>query len=100
MSCQRCLPITVLMQYSFAVTKDTTTCRAKAELPSYFGVAVGLGVVLALIVIFGVIVVVVSVLWLKRHQWILPCTGDLDLKCELSVILSLSLSQTNKQTLA
>ena len=86
------------MQYSIAVAEDTTIGRAKAETQSYFGVAVGLGVVLALIVIFGVIVVVVGVLWLKRHQWILPCTGDLDLKCELSVILSLSLSlkQTNK----
>ena len=79
MSCQRCLPITVLMQCSIAVTEDTTTGRAKAELQSYFGVAVGLGVVLALIVLLNVIVVVVSVLWLKRHQWILPCTGDLDL---------------------
>ena len=79
MSCQQCLPITVLMQYSIAVKEDTTTGRAKAELQSYFGVAVGLGVVLALIVLLNVIVVVVSVLWLKRHQWILPCTGDLDL---------------------
>ena len=79
MSCQRCLPIIVLMQYSIAVTEDTTTGRAKAELQSYFGVAVGVGVVLALIVLLNITVVVVSVLWLKRHQWILPCTGDLDL---------------------
>ena len=66
------------MQCSIAVTEDTTTGRAKAELQSYFGVAVGLGVVLTLIVILNVIVVV-SILWLKRHHWILPCTGDLDL---------------------
>ena len=68
-----------LMQCSIAVAEDTTTSRTKAELQSYLGVAVGFGVVLALIVILNVTVVVVSVVWLKRHQWILPCTGDLDL---------------------
>ena len=42
---------------------------------SYFGVAVGLGVGL----IVSIIVHVISVLWLKRRHWVLPCAGDLDL---------------------
>ena len=42
---------------------------------SYFGVAVGLGVGL----IVSVTVHVITVLWLKRRQWVLPCAGDPDL---------------------
>ena len=42
---------------------------------SYFGVAVGLGVVL----IVNVIVLVITVLWLNRRHWVLPSAGDLDL---------------------
>ena len=42
---------------------------------SYFGVAAGLGVVL----IVSVIVHAITVLWLKRRHWVLPCAGDLDL---------------------
>ena len=45
MSCQWCLPITVLLQYSIAVTEDTMTGRAKAEVQAYFGVAVGLSLI-------------------------------------------------------
>ena len=44
-------------------------------LKSYFGVAVGLGVGL----IVSIIVHVITVLWLKRCHWVLPCAGDLDL---------------------
>ena len=63
------------LHFSFAEAVDTTTDGATAEVQSYFGEAVGLGVVLTVIVI----VIVVIVLWLKRRHWVLPCAGDLDL---------------------
>ena len=67
--------ILLSLHYSFAEAGDTTTDGCTGEVQSYFGVAVGLGVVLAVIVIVHVI----TVLWLKRRQWVLPCAGDLDL---------------------
>ena len=63
------------LHFSFAEVVDTTTDGATAEVQSYFGVAVGLGMVL----IVNVIVIVVIVLLLKRRHWVLPCAGDLDL---------------------
>ena len=67
--------VTLSLHHSFAEAGDTTTDGGTAELQSCFGVAVGLGVVL----IVNVIVHVISVLWLKRRHWVLPCAGDLDL---------------------
>ena len=43
-------------------------------LKSYFGVAVGLGAGL----IVSIIVHVITVLWLNKRHWVLPCAGDLD----------------------
>ena len=67
--------VTISLLYSIPEAVDTTTDGGTAEVQSYFGVAVGLGVVL----IVSVIVHVITVLWLKRRQWVLPCAGDLDL---------------------
>ena len=68
--------VTLSLHHSFAEAGDTTTDGGTAEvLKSYFGVAVGLGVGL----IVSVIVHVITVLWLKRRHWVLPCAGDLDL---------------------
>ena len=63
------------LHYSIAETEDTTTDGGTAEVQPYFGVAVGLGVVH----IVNVIAHVITVLWLKRRHWVLPCAGDLDL---------------------
>ena len=67
--------VTLSLHYSIAEAVDTTTDGGTAEVQSYFGVAVGLGVGL----IVSVIVHAITVLWLKRRHWVLPCAGDLDL---------------------
>ena len=68
--------VTLSLHYSIAEAVDTTTDGGMAEvLKSYFGVAVGLGAGL----IVSIIVHVITVLWLKRRHWVLPCAGDLDL---------------------
>ena len=67
--------VTLSLHYSIAEAVDTTTDGGTPEVQSYFGVAVGLGVVL----IVNIIVHVITVLWLKRRHWVLPCAGDLDL---------------------
>ena len=63
------------LHYSIAEAETTTTDGGTAEGQPYFGVAVGFGVVL----IVSVIILVITVLWLKRRHWMLPCAGDLDL---------------------
>ena len=67
--------VTLSLLYSIAEAVDTTTDGCTGDVQSYFGVAVGLGVVL----IVNVIVIVITVLWLKRRHWVLPCAGDMDL---------------------
>ena len=67
--------VTLSLLYSIPEAQDTTTDGGTGEVQSYFGVAVGLGVGL----IVSVIVHVITVLWLKRRHWVLPCAGDLDL---------------------
>ena len=67
--------VTLSLHYSIAEAVDTTTDGGTAEVQSYFGVAVGLGAGL----IVSIIVHVITVLWLKRRHWVMPCAGDLDL---------------------
>ena len=67
--------VTLSLLYSIPEAVDTTTDGCTGDVQSYFGVAVGLGVVL----IVNVIVIVITVLWLKRRHWVLPCAGDMDL---------------------
>lgn len=67
--------VTLSLHYCIPEAVDTTTDGGTAEVQSYFGVALGLGVVL----IVNIIVIVITVLWLKRRHWVLPCAGDLDL---------------------
>ena len=68
--------VTLSLHYSIPEAVDTTTDGGTTEvLKSYVGVAVGLGVGL----IVSIIVHVITVLWLKRRHWVLPCAGDLGL---------------------
>ena len=67
--------VTLSLHYSIPEAEDTTPDGGTPEVQSYFGVAVGLGVVL----IVSIIVIVITVLLLKSRHWVLPCAGDLDL---------------------
>ena len=58
-----------------AGTEGTGTGADTGDGSSSLGVAVGLGVALAFVLIVFVVAMVVAVVWLRRHDWTLPCAG-------------------------